>query len=185
MPASASVLPAGSVVQLVLDSPISSVETGGGAIVRFHLRDPIVLNGREIVPVGAVGRLDVIAVRKASASQAGSVRIYLEPLILPMIGVLPLQAVNPTIRPIGRTGQNVALAVGAAIEARTSATIDAADPQHVRILEPVPYVLGTDPVHTEFTPIPFFTIPPIAVPSPQPTPTAKQSPPATRSTSNP
>ena len=66
-------------------------------MVRVHLKDAIVLNGREVVPAGTPATIRIINASKADIMDTyGFVDIFFEPLQLPDGRTLPLRA--PTSR---------------------------------------------------------------------------------------
>jgi len=89
-------LPFGSAVVLVLDDRISSSTSTAGSIVRYHLRDPLVVGTTTLAPAGTRGTISILRTTKAGSGDVdGTVAIHLEPLTLPGDGetaVLPLHA---------------------------------------------------------------------------------------------
>lgn len=67
-PACTACIPALSPVELVLDSDLGSKISKTGDTFAFHLAKAIVVDGREVVPVGARGQGEVIHAKKAGGS---------------------------------------------------------------------------------------------------------------------
>lgn len=63
--AAAGVIPARTLVQIALGEPLSSKTSKIGDFFRIRLAAPIMLDGRVIVPAGAVGRGQVVQAAKA------------------------------------------------------------------------------------------------------------------------
>ncbi len=177
---------AGTLLDLVLDEAIDSRSTPAGTLVKVHLEKPLEVGGIVLAAAGAPGNLKVVAARKADApDHDGSLEIYLEPFPLAGHGLLPLRAVAEFLTVeagAGRKARDLTLPAGSIVRARTGATIDATNPAAIAIIMPAPFVTNTDPIHSDFTPIPLFTFAPAPPkrprPSPSPSPSASATPPA-------
>jgi hypothetical protein len=196
-PASDRILAAGTNLNVVLDEEIDSRTASAGRLVKLHLEKALELGGITLAPAGAPGTLMIVGARKAVApDRDGSLEIYLEPLPLPGHGNLPLRAVREYLtvevtagqastneatdlakdiaipghavyRAI-RKGRDISLPAGSIVRARTDATIDATNPAAIAIVAPPPFVTNTDPIHSDFTPIPVFTFAPQLPKRPRP-----------------
>jgi len=195
-----TILPLNSSLFFVLDETITSREKSG-TMARAHLRDPIVLDGKTIVPAGAPISIEVSETSGAQmANVNGFVEIYFEPLPLPGNKTLPLETPTSRIDPtmsagkaetqsvtdtVGdifipghflyhmlRKGQDVTLHAGTVIRARTAASVSLSHGV-VAISTPAPFVTTLD------TPAPEFSISPVATPpgyrpsTPKPSPSPK------------
>jgi hypothetical protein len=200
-PPNSSVLAAGSQLNLVLDEPIDSSSTAAGTLIKLHLEKALEVGGVALAPAGAPGTLKVIGAQKAVApDRDGTIEIYLQPLPLGAHGSLPLRFVHEylsveltagqtstnqltdlakdvyipghAVYRAFRKGRDLSLPAGTILRARTGATIDATNPSAIAIVTPPPFVTNNDPIHADFTPIPFFTVapPPPKRPRPSPTP---------------
>ena len=196
---------AGTSLNLVLDEAIDSRSTPAGALVKVHLEKSLEVGGIVLAVAGAPGTLKVVAARRASApDRDGALEIYLEPFPLAGHGVLPLRAVaefltvevsagqastndltdlakdvaipGHAIYRAVRKGRDLTLPAGSIVRARTGATIDATNPAAIAVVIPPPFVTNTDPIHSDFTPIPLFTFAPVPPKRPKPSPSPSASP---------
>jgi hypothetical protein len=196
-PVPGSYLPVGSPIELVLDDPVDSKKTKGGTLIRLHLAKRLVVGGLELASAGAPASLKVVSTQPALAPDIdGSVKIVLDPLLLPGRGSLPVSAAHEYITvelTAGqastnsledaakdifipghvlyrqfRKGRELTLPVGSILRARTAASVDASAAPNIVISTPPPFRLSTDVPHAAFTAIPLYTIP---------TPLARHSPP--------
>jgi hypothetical protein len=98
-PAGAVTIPAGTVVELEIDQPVTSGVNKDGEHFRFHLSEPITIDGVAVVPAGAPGSGDVVHSRHsgwdgkpgelilaARYIEAGGVRIPLSRLRYGKVG---------------------------------------------------------------------------------------------------
>jgi hypothetical protein len=174
-----NVLPFDASLIFVLDDPISSKGSGKGDLVRVHLQNAIVLNGRDVVPAGTPATIRIVNVSKADIMDTyGFVDIFFEPLQLPDGRTLPLRA--PTSRlsvnvsgghestvsvedqigdifipdyalyQIFRHGKNFVLSPGAAIRARTEAKLEAFPNGTLAIETPQPVANHFELPHSSF-----------------------------------
>ncbi|HEY0798516.1 MAG TPA: hypothetical protein VGD50_05160 [Candidatus Baltobacteraceae bacterium] len=185
-----TVLPMGSTLAVVLDDRISSRESVPHSVVRFHLKDPLVVGGVTIADAGTPGSLTVVTAHKAIApDQDGDVQIALSPLVLGTHGVLPLRPIHEyltidrtagqlttrdttdtvadiflppyVLYQVMRRGHDFVLPAGTVLRVLTAASIAAPAASVVRIETPAPLKLNHDPIHADFTPIPLATVPPM------------------------
>jgi hypothetical protein len=160
---------AGTLLTVVLDEPIDARTASAGSLVKIHLEKPLELGGVTLAPAGSPGTLKIVAVRKPAApDRDGSLEFYLEPLPLASKGDLPLRSERETFPS--------EVKAGSILRARTGAAIDATNPAAIAIVTPPPFVTNTDPIHSDFTPIPLFTIAPPPPKRPKATPAATASP---------
>jgi hypothetical protein len=162
-----------------LDDSISSKGSSKGDLVRVHLQNPILLDGREVVPAGTPAKIRIINTSKADILDTyGFVDIYFLPLQLPDGRTLPLRA--PTGRlaanvsaghestvgvedqigdifipdyalyQIFRKGKNFVLGPGALIRARTEAKLEALPNGTLAIETPAPVVNHYELPHSSF-----------------------------------
>jgi len=180
-------LPFGSTVVLVLDDRISSSTSTAGSIVRYHLRDPLVVGTRTLAPAGTRGTISVVRTTKAGSGDVdGTVAIHLEPLTLPGDGetAVPLhareflaiersagelstralgdQAMNVfvpygVIYQVFRKGRQFVLPVGTIVQAQTAAIVRVGARGAVTIETPQPFVREYDTPHAEITAAPLYT----------------------------
>jgi hypothetical protein len=198
-------LAAGTILNVILDEEIDSRTASAGTLVKVHLEKPLQLGGVTLAPAGAPGTLKIVAARKAVApDRDGSLEIYLEPLPLAGHGNLPLRAVREylsidvsagqastneatdlakdiaipghAIYRAVRKGRDISLPAGSIVAARTDAKIDATNPAAIAIVAPAPFVTNTDPIHSDFTPIPVFTFAPQLPKRPRPSPAPSVAP---------
>jgi len=184
---SGATLPYGAMLLFVLDDKVSSASTKAGAVIRMHLKAPLVLNGVTIAPAGAPGSLTVVTTNPAyMGNEDGAVQIHLDPF--PLAGAhqtLPIrayheyvtierttgqQSTSDAVDTVGdifipyhalyhylRPGRQLVLPAGSIIPAQTAATIDASDPKGVVLSTPPPFESTYDPPHSDLTPAPLFT----------------------------
>lgn len=193
-----TLLAVGSLLAVVLDDRISSRETPANSTIRYHLKDALVVGGVTIAPAGTRGTLTVVQGHKAIApDQDGNVQITLQPLLTPL-GPLPVRPIHEyltlshtagqlatrdeadetadillppyVLYQIFRRGHDLVLPAGSELHILTAASISAADPKKVVIATPPPFLLSTDPIHADFTPIPLATVPPPFHRTPTPRP---------------
>ena len=196
----ATALPLDSSLFFVLDDAISS-RLKQGSIVRAHLRDPITLAGKTIVPAGAPVDIEVYQANRAQmGNQDGSVDIFFRALQLPDGKTVPLTTptahIDPhisvgqyntraTIDTIGdifvpghyiyhmlRKGHDVTLGPGTVLRARTGASLQIAGGALV-IATPQPFITVSDTPHPAFSPAPMYTPPGFQLPTPKPSPSVK------------
>ena len=148
-------------------------------MIHVHLKDAIVLNGREIAPAGSPAQIHVVHTYKADILDTyGYVDIFFMPLQLPDGRMLPLRA--PTARlaanvsgghqstvnwedqigdifipdyslyQIFRSGKNFVLGPGAAIRARTEAKLEALPNGTLAIETPPPVANHFELPHSSF-----------------------------------
>jgi hypothetical protein len=192
------ILPVGSILAVVLDDRISSRETPPNTTIRYHLKDALVVGGVTVAPAGSQGTLTVVQGHKAVApDQDGNVQIALPPFVT-LAGALPVRPIHEyltidhtagqlstrgetdeatdiivpyaVLYQVFRRGHDLVLPVGSELRLLTAASISAIDPKNVVIATPPPFILSTDPIHADFTPIPLATVPPPfhRTPSPRP-----------------
>lgn len=178
-PPSGNVLPFDSTLFFVLDEPISSNKSKTNELVRVHLRDPIVVNGKTIAPAGTAGQIRILDVSPADiADTYGYVDIYFEPMTLPDGRALPLRAEEARLAPrvssghastveaedtvgdifvpyyslyqIFRHGKNFVMREGAELPARTDATITTLANGTVTIVTPRPLTHASDMPNSSF-----------------------------------
>jgi hypothetical protein len=204
-------LPVGSALNVVIDDRISSRLSLPNSTIRYHLKDALVVGGITIAPAGAPGTLTVIAAHKAIApDQDGTVQIALAPLST-AVGPLPVRPVHDyltvshtagqlttrtttdeavdiflppyVVYQVLRRGRDLVVPAGSVLRILTAAAVSAANPKSVAIITPAPFILSSDPIHSDFTPIPLATVPPVFHRQPSPRPlsaaTASASPSAT------
>lgn len=196
----ATLLPLDSSLFFVLDDTISS-RLKAGAIVRAHLRDPIVLEGKTVAPAGSPVEIEVSQANPAHmGNEDGSVDIYFKalqlangqsiPLTTPTGHIDPHMSVGQyntraTVDTIGdifipghyiyhmlRKGHDVTLGPGTVLRARTGASI-AVSGGAVVIATPQPFVSAGDVPHSAFSPAPIYTPPGFQLPTPKPSPSVK------------
>jgi hypothetical protein len=199
-------LSTGSSETIVLDRAVSTADLEPGAVVPAHLHDAIVLRGKTLAKAGAPVELFVTEVRRAGNGVGGEVVLRIEPvhledqldlpmrLLHPALSstlvlanpddiVLPVKAKNsPPVR-----GADLTLLPGTLLRARTTATVDATDPNKTVLATPLPYTLSKERPYAAFTPIPLTTYDPKAftpaprrrrgkpTPSPSPSPSASET----------
>ncbi|MBV9646464.1 MAG: hypothetical protein JO043_03280 [Candidatus Eremiobacteraeota bacterium] len=208
-PSTGAYLPVGSPIDLVLDEPVDSHKTAAGTVVHMHLKDALRVGGVEVAQAGLRGTLRVVMTRPAlSGDQDGAVELQVDPLPLPGRGTLPLYLTRSfvtvemtagqqstrdlldsaedvlipghVIYHALRKGHELTLARGTTLRARTGASIDASRAPTVVIATPAPVQLNTDVPHSDFTPIPLYTLP--TPPPRQPAPRASAAPPTSAPT---
>jgi hypothetical protein len=192
-------LPAGTVVTIVLDQEIDSATVAPGAVIAAHLRDPIVVGGRTLAPAGSPVRIVVTETRRAGDGVSGEVVLDLAPVRLTDRLDLPLRFVHadlsplliaadpedvilppsPKAQPLKR-GFDVILPRGTRLRARTAASVQATSSAGDTLVTPPPYRLSTEKPYAPFTPIPLATYNPRFTPAPR---NAKPSPPPPPSSS--
>lgn len=184
----------------VLDTQVSSRNAVINNQLHAHLRDALIVNGVTLAPAGAPVTIRVTGVSRAEMGGVdGAIDLFFGKFDLGAFGQLPIRAASgrvTIVRTAGkqstagvadtagdiflpyyqlyhalRKGQDVTLPVGTTIRVRTTASIDATNPQHVVIGEPPSMNLNVDQPYSAFTPIPFRTVPPSPTPRPKPTPT--------------
>lgn len=192
-----TILPLNSSLFFVLDGTISS-HSKAGSVVRAHLRDPIVLEGRTIAAAGTPVNIEIA---QSSAAQAGNidgwVDVYFDALPIASGKMLPLVTPAAHINPhmsagqastrgitdtVGdifipghvlyhmlRKGADVTLRPGTIIRARTAATINIARGA-IGVSTPPPFTTSLDTPHPDFVPAPVFTPPGFHSPTPKPSP---------------
>lgn len=193
-------LPPNSSLFFILDGDISS-RGQEGALVRAHLRDPIVVGGVTVAAAGAPVAIRILHAQGAQmANVDGSVDIYFEPLPLAGGRSLPLvtptshidphltagqastQAVTDTIGDIFipyhflyhmlRKGMEVDLRPGTVVRARTGAELHYMAGT-VAIVAPPPVAGAGDAPHPAFKTAPVATPNGIALPTPKPSPSVQ------------
>lgn len=198
-----TVLPFDSSLFFVLDDTISS-HTAPGTHVRAHLRDPIVLLGRTVVPAGTPVAIEVTQSAAAQVGNVdGSVEFYFGSLALPGGKSLPLSTPTARIDPhmtagqestraltdtvgdifipghflyhILRKGADVTLRPGTVIRARTAAALTLAHGA-VAVSTPAPFVTDSEAPHAAFSIAPLATPPGFQTPAPKRSPAAQPSP---------
>ncbi|HEX4014081.1 MAG TPA: hypothetical protein VHX17_09370 [Candidatus Cybelea sp.] len=191
-----------STILFVLDDPISSKASKTGQLVRVHLKNAIVVNGKSVAPAGAPGTIRIVDVSAADiADTYGFVDIYFEPLTLPDGRVLPLRAPVGRLEPrvtsghastvsaedtagdifvpyyslwqIFRHGKNFVLQPGSEVPARTEATIAVNPNGSIGIVTPAPLAQGTEVPDATFPVQPLATPLPTIPPTPRVTPTPR------------
>jgi hypothetical protein len=196
MPKSSGTIPYGSLLAFTLDEPISSNGSHQGQIVRAHLKETLVLDGRTIAPEGTPVQIRIInAVPASNPDIYGYVDVYFEPLQLPGGQTVPLQpptshltvnvsaghastvAVEDTIGDIFipghilyhifRKGRNLVMEPGAVIRARTQATIALARNGAVAVTTPAPVVVNDENPASTFRAVPIATPAPTIEPLPR------------------
>jgi len=196
-----TVLPLDSSLFFVLDDAISS-RLKQGTVVRAHLRDPIVLEGRTIAGAGTPVEIQVYQVTPAHmGNEDGSVDIYFMPLTLAGGRSIPLTTPTGHIDPhvsvgqyntraavdtVGdifipghyiyhmlRKGRDVTLGAGTVLRARTGASVMLARGGAVVVATPQPFLTVSDTPHPAFSPAPVFTPPGFHLPTPKPSPSVK------------
>ena len=176
------ILPAGTSEMLVLDQSIDSATTQPGATIPAHLRNAIVLHETVLARAGAPVRLRVTQTRRAGAGVGGQIVLRVEPLELAGGIALPLQLVHRALTPVlvaanpqdvalplkekPKAGADLMLPPGTLLRARTSATLDASNPNQTKVTSPPPYTFSTDQPYAAFTPIPLYTLNPHYTPPP-------------------
>lgn len=199
-------LPFGSTLYFVLDDKIDSGASKPGALVRMHLRGPLVVNGVTIAPANAPATLGIVTTRRAQSGDVdGAVQIHLDPVALPgRKDPLPIRAYHEfltieltagqsatrdttdTIADIFvpyhvlyhafRRGRQLVLPAGSVLRAETDATIDASDPKAIVLTTPPPFVSSYDAPHADLTAPPYYTPAPAR---PKPLPKGKPTLPPT------
>jgi hypothetical protein len=199
------ILPSGTAETLVLDQNIDSATTQPGATIAAHLHNAIVLHGNVLARAGTPVRLFVTETRRAGAGASGEIFLRVEPVELGGGIALPLQLLHPAMTPILvaanpqdvtlpahhpketlKAGTDLILPPGTLLRARTGVTLDASNPNQLKVATPPPYTFSTEQPYSAFTPIPLFTMNPNytqpprrrgrATPSPSPSPTPSPSP---------
>lgn len=195
-----TVLPLDSSLFFVLDETISS-RLKPGTLVRAHLRDGLVLDGKTIAPAGTPVEIEVSqAVPAHMGNEDGSVDIYFESLRLADGKSIPLdtptghidphisvgqyntRAVTDTVGDIFipghyiyhmlRKGRDVALGPGTVLRARTGASI-MIEGSAVVVSTPHPFITVEDTPHPAFSPAPMYTPPGFRLPTPKPSPSVQ------------
>lgn len=69
-PSAVGTIPAMTVVQLEIDEPLGSKTSKTGQAFAIRLRNPILVDGRETVPAGTLGRGEVVHAKKGGGSGA-------------------------------------------------------------------------------------------------------------------
>jgi len=193
----ATVLPLDSSLFFVVDDAITS-RLRPGSTVRAHLRDPILLAGKTIVPAGTPVQIQISqAVPARMGNEDGSVDIYFGPLAVPGGASIPLTTPTAHIDPhvsvgsyntrsvtdtIGdifipghyiyhmlRRGHDVVLGPGTLLRARTGASVSLVRGVAV-VATPPPLVTAGDTPHPAFEPAPVYTPPGFHLPTPKPSP---------------
>lgn len=185
---------------------MSSGKSQAGQVVHMHLQSALIVNNVTLAPEGTPATLTIISIHRAAASDNdGSVQIFIQPLSLPGVGMLPIRAhreyltvehtggqlstrdTTDTITDIFvpgaafynilRKGHEIVLPVGSVLRALTGATVDAGNPQAVAIIPPPPMVKNFDVPHSDLTAAPFYTpLPPPPKATPKPRPTKVPTP---------
>ena len=198
-------LSTGSVETIVLDHAVSTADLEPGAIVPAHLRDAIVLRGKTLAKAGAPVQLFVTEVRRAGNGVGGEVVLRVEPVHLGDELSLPMRLLHPALsstlvlanpddivlpakdKNLPIRGSDLTLLPGTQLRARTTATVDATDPNKTVLATPLPYTLSKERPYAAFTPIPLTTYDPKAftpaprrrrgkpTPSPSPSPSASET----------
>ncbi|MDE2481144.1 MAG: hypothetical protein KGN02_03010 [bacterium] len=178
-------LPVGARLAFVLDGTISSGSSRANDLVTAHLKDPVVLRDRTIVPAGTPVQIRVLDASPASNPDIyGFVDIYFEAMRLPDGRELPLRApsshlsVNtsaghestvgventvgdifaPTLLlHVFRKGRNFTLAPGAVVHAFTEARIALAADGAVAVETPPPLVIDSGMPRSSFRVMPLAT----------------------------
>jgi hypothetical protein len=204
-------LPAGTVLTIVVDQQLDSAVIEPGTIVRAHLRDPIVVRGKTLAPAGAQVQLIVSATRRSSEGVSGEIMLRVEPLQLSDGLNLPMRLVYPVLSPLLiaanttditlpqhakneqiKRGEDLIVPRGTMLRAKTTVTVDATNPQQDVLVAPPPYTISTEKPYSAFTPIPLATYNPRPTPPPRnrrgrgrggPTPSPSPSPSVTASPS--
>jgi hypothetical protein len=185
-PLPGNVLPFDSTLLFVLDEPISSKSSKGGAVVRAHLKEPIVIAGRTIAAAGTPAEIRIVDSSAADiADTYGFVDIYFEPLKLADGRALPLRTPIGRLEPsvsaghestvaaedtagdifvpyyslwqIFRHGKNFVLGAGSVLPAKTEATITARANGAIAIVTPQPLNQSTEPPNATFPVSPIAT----------------------------
>lgn len=185
-PPPGNVLPFDSTLLFILDEPISSKASKGGAMVRAHLKDAIVIGGRTIAPAGAPAEIRIVDTSAADiADTYGFVDIYFEPLKLIDGRTLPLRTPVGRLTPnvsaghestvaaedtagdifvpyyplwqIFRKGKNFVLGTGSVLPAKTEATVTARANGTTAIVTPQPLNQSTEAPNATFPVIPMAT----------------------------
>lgn len=194
-------LPLDSSLFFILDDTISS-RLKAGTIVRAHLRDPIILDGKTVARAGSLVEIEVYEVTPAAAAnQDGSVDIYFKPFSLENGKSIPLTTptahIDPhmsvgqyntraTVDTIGdifipghylyhmlRKGRDVTLGPGTMLRARTAASVMVVRNGALAIATPQPFLTVKDTPHPAFSPAPMYTPPGFHLATPKPTPSVK------------
>jgi hypothetical protein len=171
----------------VLDEAISSKASHAGQFVAAHLKDPLAVGGRVVVPGGTPAKIRIVAASPADIGDVyGFVDIFFEPLILPDGRALPLRAPVARLEPhvsaghestvamedtiedqvipyhflyhIFRKGKNFVLNAGSELPAHTEATLTALPNGTIAIETPRPFAQSLQ------MPKPTFPIEPVATP---------------------
>jgi hypothetical protein len=194
-PTPSGIIPYGSMLAFTLDDPISSNGSHSGQMIRAHLKEALVLDGRSIAPEGTPVQIRIInAVAASNPDIYGYVDIYFEPLQLPNGQMVPLEpptshltvnvsaghestvGVEDTIGDIFipghilyhvfRKGRNLVMQPGAEIHARTQATIALTRKGAVAVTTPAPVVVEDQSPVSTFRAVPFATPRPTDEPLP-------------------
>ena len=176
-------LPAGTVVTLVVDHSINSAQIEPGAIVPAHLRDSLELRGHVIARSGEQVHLVVTEVRRAGNGVSGEVIFRVDPIRLTEDLHLPVHLMHSALSPLlvlGNSedigvsakakaelhqGGELILPAGTTMRARTMETVDASDPNKTILMTPPPYTMSTDRPYSAFTPLPLITYDPAYAPT--------------------
>jgi hypothetical protein len=204
-PLPGNVLPFDSTLLFVLDDPISSSSSKGGAIVRAHLKEPIVIAGRTIAAAGTPVEIRIVDSSAADiADTYGFVDIYFEPLKLADGRMLPLRTPIGRLSPnvssghestvaaedtvgdifvpyyalwqIFRKGKNFVLGAGSVLPAKTEATITTRSNGTIAIVTPQPLNQSTESPNATFPVSPLATPFGPAVATPRPRTTPSPTP---------
>jgi hypothetical protein len=196
------VLPLDSTLLFVLDDPISSKSSKTGQLIRVHLKNAIVVNGRSVAPAGAPAAIRIVDVSAADiADTYGFVDIFFEPLTLPDGRQVPLRSPVGRLEPhvtsghgstvaaedtagdifvpyyslwqIFRHGKNFVLEAGSEVPARTDATISVTPNGATAIVTPRPLAQSSEVPDATFPVQPLVTPLP---PAPRVTPTPRATP---------
>lgn len=192
-----TVFPLDSSLFFVLDGTISS-RLKAGSVVRAHLRDAVVLEGKTIAAAGTPVDIEISQATPAHmGNEDGSVDVYFKSLALANGKSIPLNTptahIDPhmsvgqyntraTVDTIGdifvpghyiyhmlRKGHDVVLGPGTVLRARTGASIMVARGAVV-VATPQPFVSTSDTPHPAFSPAPLITPPGFQLPTPKPSP---------------
>ncbi|HKU67050.1 MAG TPA: hypothetical protein VJP85_04660 [Candidatus Baltobacteraceae bacterium] len=198
----ATILPLDSSLFFVLDDAMSSREKPG-TVVRAHLRDPIVLQGRTIAAAGTPVEIELYETTPAHmGNEDGSIDIYFRPLTLADGKSIPLTTptshIDPrvsvgqyntraTVDTVGdifipghfiyhmlRKGHDVTLGAGTVLRARTGASVMLSHSGLV-VATPQPFLTIQDTPHPGFSPAPMYTPPGFHLATPKPSPSVKST----------
>lgn len=196
----ATILPLDSSLFFVLDDAISS-RMKAGTVVRAHLRDPIILEGKTIASAGSPVEIEVYETTRARmGNEDGSVDIYFRPLTLANGKSIPLTTptghIDPhvsvgqyntraTVDTVGdifipghyiyhmlRKGHDVTLGQGTVLRARTGASVVLSS-RGLVVATPQPFLTIQDTPHPAFSPAPMYTPPGFHLQTPKATPSVK------------